>query len=179
MKRYLLPLVLAMYTITLLAAGVAEVRAQAPSAPKAPAAAGKPDKGLTVEEAVRRLEAADMFAIGGVGFAARKTPAGEAYDFLLTHAKGRETFVRLLKASRWVTRMYALAGLSAVAPEEAAKVYPTYENSKVMVKTAHGCMISSETVGAIVQQAKKGNFRLRQEPKEPDSAGKPTINKRA
>ena len=177
MKRCLLPLVLAMYTITLLSAGVAEVRAQAPSVPKTPAA-GKPDKEMTLQEAVRRLEAADMFAIGGVGFTGRKTPAGEAYEFLLTHSRGRETFARLLKASRWETRMYALAGLSAIAPEEAAKVYPTYENSRVMVKTAHGCLISSETVGAIVQQAKKGNFRPRQEPKQPDSAGKPTVSKR-
>jgi hypothetical protein len=155
MNRYLAAIVLAVYTLLLLAAG-AEVKAgQTKPERKAMPAAGKE---MTFENAVRQLEAAEMFATGGVGYAGTKTPAGKAYDFLLTHPKGAETFRRLLDAPRRETQMFALAGLSVVAPTEAAKAYSRFENMKTTVKAASGCVIHSQTVAEIVAQAKKGVF---------------------
>jgi hypothetical protein len=162
MKRYMVAIVLAVYTLLLLAAG-AEVKAgQATPARKTTPAAGKE---MTLESAVRELNAADMFATSGVGFAGTQTPAGKAYHFLLTHPKAIETFRRLLDAPRRETQMFALAGLSVVAPGEAAKVYPRFENMTATVKTASGCIVGPQAVSQIVAQAKKGVFLRQREAK--------------
>lgn len=172
MNRYLAAIVLAVYTLLLLAAG-AEVKAgQTTPAQKTTPAAGKE---MTLENAIRQLETADMFATTGVGFAGTKTPAGKAYDFLLTHPKGLETFRRLLDAPHRETQMFALAGLSVVAPNEAVKAYPRFENVKATVKAASGCMIHSQTVAEIATLAKKGTY-IRQHEATKNSDKKPSAS---
>jgi hypothetical protein len=154
MKRYLVAILLAVYTVLLVAAG-AEVRA----AQTVPARQSPAEPALTLKTAVQSLKDADMFATGGVGFAGTLTPATKAYYYLLTHPKGKEAFRGLLSAPRPATQMFALAGLSILAPEEAEKSYPAYLSSKTLVKTANGCEMGTEPVSQIEEQARKGVFR--------------------
>lgn len=123
------------------------------------------------EHAYDALGHVSVFAVGGVGFAGTRSPGESALRVLLKQKQASVAFQQLVKSATPEGKMYALLGLSLVAPGHLAPQMGPYLASTVPVHTMSGCISMTEKMGAVVQQISKGNYRLYfdQKPAKPSS----------
>lgn len=118
------------------------------------------------KRAYATLKSVSLFATYGVGRAGVKSDGEKALRILLKQKQAEAALQSLLQEANLTGQMYALVGLKSVNPTIFEKAVTPFLTLKTRVKTAHGCLVSSEIVEKIVEDIRKGNYPLRPERKQ-------------
>lgn len=101
-----------------------------------------------------------VFAMGGVGFAGTRSSGESALRVLLKEKGAGAACQKLLQSATPEGKLYALLGLSVVAPGPFASQVKPYLASTTPVQTMSGCIAMKETMGGAAQRIKKGDYRV-------------------
>jgi len=110
------------------------------------------------QRAYDRLRNVDLFAFGGVGFAAN-TSNGELGFRILLRQEKQQTLAQLEKLyaeGNPQAKAYALAGIHTLNPQRFSELYAALPN--VTVKTAHGCILSRDSLESVAKEIALGAF---------------------
>lgn len=104
-----------------------------------------------LDEAVKRLSQAGIYALGGVGFAGGLTQATRDYMLIssLPKAEAEPIFVKLYATGNAQAKAYALHGMKQVNPARFKELAADAEKSTAMVGTGRGCVLSREPLSQI------------------------------
>lgn len=119
-----------------------------------PAMASQP----SVESAIDRLSAVSVFAIGGVGFAGSTSQGEKDFLIVLGDAHAMQSFENLYQHGNAQGRAYALLGIYSIDPARFHALSSPVSESTEKVKTMSGCIMSTETLGAVVKDIGAGGF---------------------
>ena len=124
-----------------------------PSPPRAQAASP------AAAAAVRTLERAGVFALGGVGFAGTTSETEKALRAVLARKDGPAALRSLLRGRTTVEgRLYALLGLRWADPAAYRKAVGEFRARKGTVRTMRGCVQSDRPVAEVVREIEKGEY---------------------
>jgi len=123
-----------------------------PSPPRAQAASP------AAAAAVRTLERAGVFALGGVGFAGTTSETEKALRAVLARKDASTALRTLLSRSTVEGRLYALLGLRWADPAAYRKAVGEFRARKGTVKTMRGCVQSDRPVAEVVREIEKGEY---------------------
>jgi hypothetical protein len=117
---------------------------------------------LTDEEqqSYRILKETNQFCDTAVGYAGITPDEVKAFRTILNGHNADSLFKRLLEEAKMPAKLYALCGLYYTDEERFRKEVEKFKNSKEEVETFRGCIISTETVGSIVESKKDNVVRL-------------------
>ena len=107
-----------------------------------------------------KIRDAPMFAIGGVGIAARLTEAEVALENLLKKPSAADHCRKLVKEGTMAGQLYGLLGLKRSDPAGFKKLVRPYRDSKEMVQTASGCIMGSIEVSTVAAEIENGEFEF-------------------
>jgi len=120
-----------------------------PSPPRAQAAS---------PAAMRTLERAGVFALGGVGFAGTTSETEKALRAVLARKDASTALRTLLSRSTVEGRLYALLGLRWADPAAYRKAVGEFRARKGTVRTMRGCVQSDRPVAEVVREIEKGEY---------------------
>lgn len=113
-----------------------------------------------IAAAQHRIVATEVFSFGGVGFALA-TSEGET-DFKMVMSlpslRAIEAFEQIYTTGNPQAKSYALAGLRKLDKARFGELRKAALSSEEMVKTAHGCVISSEPLRKVVIDIDSGEY---------------------
>ena len=112
------------------------------------------------------LKSVPFFATGGIGYAGTTSKGELALRILLKQKQAEGVLHLLLKEANPTGQMYALAGLKSAYPKDFDKAVVPFLTAKTKVKTMQGCLGYKQTVAAVAENIRKGNYPLRPERKQ-------------
>jgi hypothetical protein len=118
---------------------------------------------LTVDETFERLAKVEIFAFGPVGYAGTTSAGEKDYKAILSRPTALADFERLYSSGNVMAKAYALVGIRNFSPERFIALAQPMRNSKERITTMHGCIVSHESLGAIVKQIESGRYSRQQE----------------
>ena len=108
--------------------------------------------------AVDRLAKVDLFAFGGVGFAGVISPGEKDYKLVLSSPSAETDFERLLASGNPQAKCYALVGIRQLNPEKFKTLSAPLHSSKEQVSTMRGCILSHQTMAALIERIEAGSY---------------------
>ena len=111
------------------------------------------------QQAYDTLQAAGMFTIGGVGIAGTVTAEEQAFRKLLQQPDAAAQCKRLLEEATSAGQMYALLGLRTLDGAAFRAAVPRYKDTKEMVATASGCIVTHLPATQIAKEIEEGHYK--------------------
>jgi len=112
----------------------------------------------TVDANFERLSKIVVFAFGGVGFSGATSPGEKDYKVILSRPSAMAEFERLYSSGNIMAKCYALVGIHRLSPQRFRELARPLHNSKEQVVTMHGCLMSYEPLGVIINQIESGRY---------------------
>lgn len=112
----------------------------------------------SLESAINRLSAVPIFAIGGVGFVGSTSQGEKDFLTVLEDEHAMQVFEDLYQRGNAQGRAYALLGIYSIDPARFHALSSPLSKSTEKVKTMNGCIMSTETLGAVVKDIGAGGF---------------------
>ena len=106
-----------------------------------------------------RLAKVDQFAIGGVGFAGVISQGEKDYRLLLSRPSALSDFERLLLEGNPQAKCYALFGIRTLSPGRFKDIVKSLRNVEDKVVIERGCIVSHETLGAVLKDIERDRYR--------------------
>ena len=111
-----------------------------------------------VDAAFQRLTKVGLFAFSGVGFAGATSPGEKDYKVILSRPSAMADFERLYSSGNVMAKCYALVAMRRLSPRRFRELAQPLHNSKEGVATMHGCIMSREPLGVIINQIELGSY---------------------
>jgi hypothetical protein len=109
---------------------------------------------------VDRMSKVDLFAFGGVGFASVISQGETDCRLILSRPFAEANFEKLFAAGNPQAKCYALVGIRKLNPERFKALSSSLRSSKTKVSTMRGCMMSHETIAALIQRIQAGEYSI-------------------
>src|SRR5262249_38318549 len=113
------------------------------------------------KEAYHTVATVTQFSGETVGIAALPPPVLGAFRTLLESPHADAAFKQLLTEATTAGKLYALCGLYYTDPAFFEKAVEPFRHSNDRIETVMGCIVSGNTVGAIVEKSGPGAVRLK------------------
>ncbi|GEM_PF-5476223 len=104
------------------------------------------------DDTVTKLEKADVFAIGPVGYAGTISESEIFARRILSQPTADAAFQTILQNGSMAAKMYALWALRKIHGRESTKYFAEFQNSSLEVQTMSGCMRGNEKVSDVVKE---------------------------
>ncbi|MFO1482999.1 MAG: hypothetical protein U1F71_06480 [Verrucomicrobiaceae bacterium] len=102
------------------------------------------------------LKTAELFSIGGVGYAGKPSVEETAFRKLLKQQGQVTKFQKLLTEATPAGQIYALLGLKLLDSRAFDAALPYYKQSKTEIPRMSGCFMFKTTAADIVRQIQNG-----------------------
>ena len=112
----------------------------------------------TVDSTFNRLAHVGYFAFGGVGRTGVISQGEKDYELILYRQSAMADLERLFSVGNTQAKCYALVGIRKMDPDRFKKLSQSLRNSKAKVSTIHGCIISSESLAAVLRRIEAGQY---------------------
>jgi hypothetical protein len=112
----------------------------------------------SVDTAFERLAKVGIFAFGGIGYAGVTSSGEKDYRAILARPSAMADFEKLYLSSSPQAKCYALVGIRKLNPQRFEELTESLRGSKEKVTTMHGCIVSSEPLGAVIKQIESGEY---------------------
>ena len=109
----------------------------------------------------RRLASVDVFAFGGVGFAAETSQGERDYKLLLARASALTDFERLFTVGNIQAKCYALVAIRELNRRRFAELSPVLRDSQAVVMTMSGCIGGREPLSTVIARIESGDYPRR------------------
>jgi hypothetical protein len=117
-----------------------------------------PHTAQTVDATFEHLTKVRLFAFGGVGYSGVTSLGEKDYKALLSRPSAMADFEKLYSSGNLMAKCYALVGIRRLSPQRFRTLAQPLRNSKEEVATMHGCLMSHEPLGAIINQIESGRY---------------------
>jgi hypothetical protein len=107
---------------------------------------------------VGQLAKVTLFAFAGVGFASVKSAGEKGYNAIMSRPNRQELLEKVFETGTPAARSYALVGINHLNAARFKELAAELRSSKTVVSTAHGCLLSPSTLGAVVEQIEAGGY---------------------
>jgi hypothetical protein len=109
-------------------------------------------------EALIRLVAVDRFAFGGIGLAGWRLPGEADYQIIFSRPSALAEFETIYLVGNPQALAYALVGIRHLNLDRYRELAQPLRNSRQRVLTQRGCIVYSESLGAIIQHIDAGLY---------------------
>jgi hypothetical protein len=107
---------------------------------------------------VDRMAEVNLFAFGGVGFAGVISEGERDYRIILSRPSARADFEKLFAVGNLQAKCYALVAIRALNSEKFKTLSSSLRRSKSEVTTMHGCIMSRQTLAALIEGIAAGGY---------------------
>jgi hypothetical protein len=80
------------------------------------------------------------------------------YKVILSRPSAMAEFERLYSSGNIMAKCYALVGIHRLSPQRFRELARPLHNSKEQAVTMHGCLMSYEPLGVIINQIESGRY---------------------
>ena len=112
-----------------------------------------------VQQTYDTLKAAEMFTVGGIGYAGTISAEEQAFRKLLQQPEPAVRCKKLLEEATPAGQMYALLGLRLLDAEAFRAAAPRYKHAKENISTARGCIVMHFPAADIAKQIAEGAYK--------------------
>ena len=110
------------------------------------------------DDAFKRVAGSKLFAFGGIGIVGTTSEGEIAFREVMAPNSAASDMERLLKAGNAQAQCYALVGLRLKQRAAFDEKVKAFTDSRVIVETAAGCMLSKRPMSSVVEEIRKGNY---------------------
>ena len=119
---------------------------------------GIPQTTQTVDTTFERLVKIEKFAFGPTGFVGAISLGEKDYKIILARPSAMADFERLYLLGNLPAKCYALVGIRRLNPQRFKELAQPLNSSKEHVVTMRGCIVSHESLGAVLKQIESGKY---------------------
>lgn len=107
-----------------------------------------------------QLTTIQLFAFGGIGFAARTSDGEKAFRVVMEKPRDEalQTMETVFANGSVEAKSYALVGIRMLAPERFDALYQTVARSQERVHTMSGCILSEKTLQDLSKEIRSGAY---------------------
>lgn len=116
-----------------------------------------------LSEVATRLSKVEMFAFGGVGFAASTTQGEKDYFAILKNAGADQQFAEIFRKGTSEAKCYALAGLHQLKSKSYTGLAEEFRKADGEVQSAAGCILMKLSPPQVVKSIDEGVYDSREE----------------
>jgi len=109
-------------------------------------------------QALIRLVTVDRFAFGGIGFSGLKSAGQADYETILSRPSGLAEFETIYLVGNPQAVAYALVGIHRLKWDRYLELAESLRDSKELVLTQRGCLVSVEPLAAIIRHIDSGLY---------------------
>jgi hypothetical protein len=110
------------------------------------------------DSTLERLAKVEIFAFGPIGYAGVISQGEKKYRLILSRSSASADFERLFSEGNPEAKFYALVGLRAVNPTRFKELSNSLRDSTEEVLTQSGCIVSHESLGAVLKRIEAGGY---------------------
>ena len=107
---------------------------------------------------VNRMAEVNLFAFGGVGFAGVISQGERDYRLISSRLSAQADFEKLFAVGNLQAKCYALVAIRTLNSERFKTLSSALRRSKSEVATMHGCIMSRQTLAALIEGIATGGY---------------------